>query len=1033
MARSRGLLAFTLGHNIFGPPSMSGEYNSEGKALLAHELIHVAQAGQMRDARPNVSELPAGIHRRAIENQANRLAVQALKAENTVCSRETLHSAPAGAVLGQDPVEHAEVRQEVGKQAEASQGGDSLSKFSVEVGEDFIANWTIENNSALLAITDDDQAFIIPGQGLLRVPPFSLRTHGLGPGTITRDAGPFMEVPATGASGSRLFRAGSRAILMLDAGGSRSGLPSAVYLDQLTGAVSRLGGGTVRRVDLLHKHGDHFNRLPDVVAAAGVSPHKVVAPRSFVEGGANADWDKMIRDMRAIHGAEWNPTAASLRTVSSDLVTGRFRYGDLEIRHVALRGPLTSLGRKADRGSLMSRVTRVTDGITMVVLGDLRGGDLNILYEKMEANRRGSWNEFFRGATTVSGFSHHAGRLEKGDVQGMMRLLDATLLKTGSLEITVQTNTREHAQTRSDTLELLRRLGVRVSYADMPTRGTPPSGVSVSGTSTRATGTAARTPSIIESNLSRGFARLNGLDLARQTYLRWRPLVEAHGPKAVERYERELREIETSMETLRQRLRAAAEAAMRVRAEGTTTTGGGRDYAGGTRGQQFQSALGRIPETTPAEQRFGPSGFQDLRKLREIPIEEVPLRVALHRALAHGEYSDKAFRYMLSQIEPSRQSELLTGKRGGWSPREVQFQRIRAEFAFRQRILPSGVSMAGIGGAKGKMFRGAGWLLFLTEAANLAIEAKEAYKIGQATSRNRNVVPFLRRVMFWEEIGVTPRVEAVDEHFVSNTIISDPQTISEGLTSDRWDYLYIPHSDDAPAFSDSQIIALGARLTHMVRNYDEFATLFDDSGQDAVRWRNTSAGGWDEAKWEVHVGEFDEEGFNHINSSWVELPKLTETMQAFVRRIIANTKEILELHGRGKAPEATDPESAIGGLTIAKDRIVGAARLTDEKAARTHVEVENEVPLGASGRSRTPHEIEWWSPPRFYVYKEGGGEALVGGADYNTYAVLRSLTRERYTLNIGGFYGRTWTKMRVEGNEGGKVWIDAALLNIASR
>jgi hypothetical protein len=43
--------------------------------------------------------------------------------------------------------------------------------------------------------------------------------------------------------------------------------------------------------------------------------------------------------------------------------------------------------------------------------------------------------------------------------------------------------------------------------------------------------------------------------------------------------------------------------------------------------------------------------------------------------------------------------------------------------------------------------------------------------------------------------------------------------------------------------------------------------------------------------------------------------------------------------------------------------------------------------------------VTWWSPPVFYVHEyKRMGFALVSGADYNTYAVLRRTSYEVTTL-----------------------------------
>ena len=1027
-----GVPAVTSGRQVLGRSERLLGSSVHARGALAHELVHAAQQGS--SGNPFGDPL---LRVPAVESQAQRLAVAALQGVAT--PPEPILRAPTPALLPQDEEDPDEVVDRLSTEPLPDVVGDpQLGAFAGGAASDPFASWRIEDDSSLAVITEDDELFVLPGAGLLRVPPPHLAQADLQTVRQTGDAGPFMQIPSTGASGSRLFRAGPRAVLMVDAGGSRRGLNPVVYLSQLFAALNQLNSdGRIRRVDLLHRHGDHFNRLPDVVQQAGISPGSVFFPAEFQTAGANRDYDRMMREMRSVFGAGWSPQAASLRAVSSELVMGRFRFGTLEVQDVALRSSLRRLAREADRGSLLRRVTRTTDGASMVILGDLRGSDLNDLRTHMEAHRAGSWNRFFAGAQQISGFSHHAGAMTAGDVEGIMRLLDATLLQTGRLQAVVQTNTGEHARARADTLELLQRLGVELVYTDMPTGSQPTSSAGATRDRTRTTGPDARAPAPITSAFTQGAERLHQLELARQTYLRWRPMAEAQGADAVARYERELQEITASMQTLRDALRASAEAMVRVRTSGSQTPQGGRDYSGSTQGARFQASLQAIPNTTPAETRLRGEGFRQLERLRSIPAEQVSDRVAVYRALVLGEYSDRAFRYMARQIEPGRLNELLTGPRGGPTAREVAFRRVRAEFHFRQSVLPSGVSLRGIRGVRGGAFRGAGWLALLAEAVNLGAEVHRTVAIGEQTAHRQNVVPFLRRIMFWQNLGVNPRMAAVDSGIVSSTIVRDPDEIAAGLREDRFAYVLMEHSEAEPVFTDAELLRLVAYLVHQVRNYDEYATLFIDSGQDAIRHVPAAdSDNWDSHRWEIRVGHFEESGLDHIVERWVELPRLTELLQAWTRRLIANTTEALRQQSEGQGPEENDAESLVGGLSVARDRVQGTARLRAPGTPTTVVEVRNQITGG--GASVPDHRrfelrtVQWWSPPTFFVYESNrSGKVLVGGADHNTFAVLRRLEARRFQLNIG--QQGTFTSEHFAPNTRGLVFIDAVLLDVQGR
>ena len=56
-------------------------------------------------------------------------------------------------------------------------------------------------------------------------------------------------------------------------------------------------------------------------------------------------------------------------------------------------------------------------------------------------------------------------------------------------------------------------------------------------------------------------------------------------------------------------------------------------------------------------------------------------------------------------------------------------------------------------------------------------------------------------------------------------------------------------------------------------------------------------------------------------------------------------------------------------------------------------EKETEVLVETAGKDKPERIVKWWSQPVFYVYEDEGEYAEVGGADYNTFAILRKLRR----------------------------------------
>src|SRR5262249_55574556 len=158
-----------------------------------------------------------------------------------------------------------------------------------------------------------------------------------------------------------------------------------------------------------------------------------------------------------------------------------------------------------------------------------------------------------------------------------------------------------------------------------------------------------------QSALTGALSRITRLRQAEATIEAWRPLWSSTSADQVRETEALMSQINRDIETLQQNVRDAAQAAFEVRTGGTTVPTGERDYsaAGGTQGAAYDAALRAIPTETTAERTIGAEGFRELDRLERLGPEEVPRAVAIHRALAQGEFSEQAFTAMLGGINPS--------------------------------------------------------------------------------------------------------------------------------------------------------------------------------------------------------------------------------------------------------------------------------------------------------------------------------------------------------------------------------------------
>lgn len=886
-----------------------------------------------------------------------------------------------------------------------------------------LSGWEAEQDSLVLLVGDNKLIFLPSSSLGVITPAARLRNIDWRQVAVERDLGTLLQLPAVGAGGSRIFKAGPRLAVMLDAGRNPQRQPAAAYMPQILARARDLGVSEVRTVVLIHRHTDHTNEVPAIVDQYGITAANVIMPNAFARQVPTRDYTAVINALRQRFGASWQPGGLDLRPASpsGDLVRGRYTLGTTSFEFfadaAALRRP-----QHTDAASLLTRVTRRGDLNAIVVLGDLRGADLATFHTRMGAD---AWREFFRGVEVIDGFSHHRGAMTAADIPGIMRLLEATLLKTGRLVVTLQTDPGQHVPARADTLEFMRRIGVEVHEVHVGGTGRT-SGVQATTRGATTTGPHARSHTPIPSGLIDAIGRIAQLRGARDTLVLWGPHIARQNPSFNQTAE--LRQIDQSLEQLGRATRAAAEAAANVRVSGGRTSAGTRDYTGGTRGAAFAALLAAIPPATAAETAIGTAGFAQIARLQRIPAGQVPLVVALNDALINGRYSQQAFRYMISQLDPATLRGIFSGPRGGARGQLEVFQRVRAEFGFRQSVLGSMNVMSAAhlrpglrGGA-----RGVAGVLAVVEIGNLVAQGVQSYRISQATAHRQNIAPFLRRLAFWRQLRVATSAVAVDDPTLGSTTYErDPAKIDTGLANGDWDFLYIEHTAQRPALSDAEILKVIAMLGQMVRNYDEYATLFVDSRQDAIRFVPVAGTPWSQSRWEVRVGDFSTSGTNHVTDRWVELPLLTEGMNAIVRRVMANTNELLARIGRGEPAETQE----LGTLQHPRGRPLYRGRLKPGNA--TPIELRIAMPQqwsgsgGGGGIKKLFHRVTWQTTrrPEFYIWQVTDQvDAHVSGADFETYYRLRDLESIEYQVgsrgsNLNALYSRP------AGNEKGDAWM----------
>jgi hypothetical protein len=873
-----------------------------------------------------------------------------------------------------------------------------------------LATWVPDQESEAILVADQ-RLVILPSQRIgVIVPPEEMGRIDWRGVILANDFGPLYGLPPVGAGASRVFRAGPRLGVMLDAGRNPQRQPAAVYLDHVAARMRDLGINEIRSVLLIHRHSDHANEVVRIVREHGIGPGNVIIPRAFLQQDQGRGFAQTLAGLRGIFGPNWQPADISLKPspTNSQLYAGRYALGETRFEFLADARALRH-SRHTDSASLLTRVLRPSEGLVVPILGDLRGEDLMRFRSLMGADR---WTEYFRDVQMVDGFSHHRGAITTSDVPGLMALLDATLLRRGRLAATLQTDPGEHVAARADTLELMRRIGIKVDEAHVAQSITP-AGVRASSGRATTIGPGTASPGVVESPLTTGLARLERLVQARDVVTLWEPQAVRLDPGRD--YSAEQRLIAEAIESLRGSLREAIKAAMSVRTADNPTA---RNYNAGPLGAAYADALRKIPVATPAETAIGPDIIARLASMHGVPASEIRLRILLRDALVNGRYSPEAFRYMLDQLHPSMRRGLFSGNR---EQAAKAWERIRAQFGFEQSTvglsqLPGAAHLRA--GPVRTGARGVAGLLILVELANIVGQVVETRRIASNMAYSRNVAPFLRRIAFWRQLRGQSAEVGVNEGLTGQEYARDPVRIEEGLASGKWDYLYMEHTDSRPALSDAEIIQVLCVLGYNVRNYDEYATLFIDSFQDAVRWVNGTE--WTKSRWEVRVAHFETRGTNRLVERWVELPRFTEGMRALCARVIAGTGTLLQRLARGLDSSSADT----GTLHHPDGPLLYRAR---PGAATTTSTVELRVKIPAQwGSTPSPktitHVVTWPRNAELFVWAETPTYVQVTGANFGTYAALRGLRSERYEVAV-----TQWSlndlRSSPTGNENGDVWM----------
>ncbi len=960
--------AFTVGRHIGFAAGELGADRAGGERLLTHEAAHVAQ--QRRG--------PASLS--AAEADARAVARGSGPARS---------GAPPNAVF----------------LADATTATDPAARNDIVLDD---TEWTPDDEDALLSFRVNDKFFLLSAYpAILRVPPRQ-----------AAEVRTMFGVPAVGSAGSAVVSTGHGRALMIDVGSGiatrgRSEVPVGIYLDQLEALVRTMGVTAITDVRVTHGHLDHGNRLYDTVLAFDIPAENVIVPdyqvrhaRFFRESWrrlAETNKGRELRYDRVQPGATLYVADPSAQVYRARLETGDLVlefYADAEaVRELAETEPGKAASTLLDTASALIRISQRGTPFRMAVVGDLRGRDIHGLREKMDNEQPGSFARVFAGVEVAGGMQHHLGVVNSSaDLAGIADILEVTALARGRLEVVVQTDDR---QMRPQLVEALNILGVDVTVA-LTAGEEETANVTVTSESAVAR-TGAATQRFEAPAASRAaIQRIAELRQREQTLARFgRGLQKAGAVADPEALRTELAsargDLETAYRELQQQTigRLVRSNAPR-RATASTMDAARFDQA------EISSRIARIMAPQPVEQSlqetwegFTIAGLLDLLGNQDRMDKELFEQV--RTTIETGRTSERA-RQLIEIISPAYVREVIKGPPA--SEREAGEQLM---WMSRQAQLSQAGYNAGparpYGGPVPLSLRGGAAALVALQAAQIGLEVAASEKAHRAILRHQAFADFV----WWNQKGACPPFAGVIDHWGTKpdeviTVVDEAGNVDQS----QWKALK-KREDDINALTlglpqdDGSWFRFTLWVTNRIQNFDDFQEHFVE-GDPPVKWE----GHFDTGKWSVRVSTWSD--WLGPSSQFEESEQLTRIMNATATRVIPGTKAAIERAWAQRQEPLPQEPTAISRVRRPPPRGPGRSPLEELRPTRRarFAEDADHVLFSVAAQRQIIGPRDWPSktPPYFLVFDNESappGLAVVGGADYNTYATIRMAWTYEYT------------------------------------
>ena len=831
----------------------------------------------------------------------------------------------------------------------------------------------------------DKKMVALPAQGafvLIRPPTAEIPKPG---------ATPVVSIPTVGKESVKMVKVANQTGFMIDAGGQSGVLfPGAFAI-----MTQSLGVSSVRGLVITHLHEDHVQSLVEIVRNNQIRPENIHFPEAFAvnRNAPSSVFANVLNQLKTDpslqgfgHGTSanygvirtpsqgnWWRTEVKVGEVTFEMygITAAFR--ELEVQRAAgqpQKGGTVGTQKVpsiADTASLVTRVTHDRTGFRMLFISDPRFQDLRLLKTAMGP----AYGEMLTGVHVVEGLGHHLGALEnRANVTAFAEFLKDAQLRSGRLVVLAQSQeTYKGKQYLNRSLiAALTEAGVEVHVALEPRAGAV--GTFTVDTEGRVTYTGGgRQESFMSSAATRAeISRLHQLRQVEETLTLYERFAEPT-------YQRS-----NDFRQARERLEGVLSGLMDTTAENVQRGAAGRAQST-VRDPALQAqALTNAQATrSPVESLMTPEFLAAVQDLRRTGPYYLIFEREATEARKTGRLSDKGIN-ALWEIAPEIARKLL-GTTG--------MSRRQREEALR--YVPGQPAPLRI--------RSAAAVLLIVEAANLAAPIVEQMR---RTSFDEDVKPALEDIMWWQDKGVFPAMQAVDDNLWpwSNEWTTNPRRIVELLNDNEVSYLAltgIPENGNWDRFT----IWASAKL----KNYRDWARHITDT--KAIRASGTYMG---KQTFEYRTSQVHGTSTGHdVEVTWQHSERLDKILNAAAEDVVQISEEQIESRavetGAVAETDMVRPEGSSSGIFEGLAKAGGRMRFKPGVDPVLYTLHEQRKRTGYATESvfytfeKVPFEGSVFNKPNGYV--------IVGGADFNTYSRIyhtKNLIRIK-GYDIHGNYG----------------------------